>query len=412
VFLRAKSERVNVNTFIRVSGVGLVRLDPREVRSFTLREAVLAVKLELSGDDRVLSPTMHVKRGLREDEGAGIRDTRVFVVIRNCSHSVANIGATHVGLVVGVGRTVPVSSEIFTEIDVNSTGVIEKTLGINVGTRILSNGSGATESMDSIRKSINGISVVKGLSTEDLEEESITSQGRAVINVLIRLDNPDELLNGVVKVELDLVTRRTNRLITSELELSDQVLMGVLGHSAALISVQKDIVNVQRGSYQRLIVGNGGRDRASNGVLSTRTVRLILAVQGGNSPQALINRSNIKVDLDFVVLESNKGKGKTRVGTEPELKRNIKGSLRKSVTGSANLTRSQGVTRGLDIRERRISDEGKLSGVTNHLEVSTLLLSSHGELIPDVHPVTILTVDSLTTNLDLNLSNKLLTGVV
>jgi hypothetical protein len=78
VFLRAESKGVYVNTFIRVAGVGLVRLDPREVRSFTLREAVLAVKLELSGDDRVLSPTMHVKRGFREDEGAGIRDTRVI----------------------------------------------------------------------------------------------------------------------------------------------------------------------------------------------------------------------------------------------------------------------------------------------------------------------------------------------
>jgi hypothetical protein len=226
------------------------------------------------------------------------------------------------------------------------------------------------------------------------------------------LDNPDELLNGVVKVELDLVTGRTNRLITSELELSDQVLMGVLGHSAALISVKEDIVNIQRGSNQRLIVGNGGRDRATNSVLTTRCPRGSVAVQGGDSPQALINRSDIKVDLDLVVLESNKRKGKTRVGAEPELKRNVKGSLRKSVTGSANLTGSQGVTRGLNIRERRISDEGKLSGVTNHLEVSTLLLRGHGELIPDVHPVTILTVDSLTTNLDLNLSNKLLTGEV
>jgi hypothetical protein len=53
VFLWAKSERVNVNTFIRIAGVGLVRLDPREVRSFTLREAILAVKLELSGNNRV-----------------------------------------------------------------------------------------------------------------------------------------------------------------------------------------------------------------------------------------------------------------------------------------------------------------------------------------------------------------------
>jgi hypothetical protein len=147
--------------------------------------------------------------------------------------------------------------------------------------------------------------------------------------------------------------------------------------------------------------------------LASRTsVRVGVAVQCGNSPQALINRSDIKVDLDFVVLESNKGKSKTGVGAEPELERNVKGGLRKSVSGSTNLTRSSRVTRRFNIRERRISDEGKLSGVTNHLEVSTLLLRSHSELIPDVHPVTILTVNSLTTNLDLNLSNELLAGVI
>jgi len=217
VFLRAKSERVNVNTFIRVSGVGLVRLDPREVRTFTLREAVLAVKLELSGDNRVLSPTMHVKRGLREDEGTGIRDTRVIDVRILDKTVTRNIDTTKVDLVVRVGGTMPVASCL----NINSTSVLEKTVGINVGTGILSDGSGSTESMDSIRKSINGISVVEGLSTEDLEKESIASQGRAVINVLIRLNNPDKLLNGVVKVKLNLVRGRTNRLITSELELSD-----------------------------------------------------------------------------------------------------------------------------------------------------------------------------------------------
>ena len=43
------------------------------------------------------------------------------------------------------------------------------------------------------------------------------------------------------------------------MELSDQILVGVLGESSALVSVQEHIVNVQRGSDQRLVVGNGGR---------------------------------------------------------------------------------------------------------------------------------------------------------
>jgi len=166
------------------------------------------------------------------------------------------------------------------------------------------------------------------------------------------LDNPDEFLNGVVKVKLDFVGRRTNRLITSELELSNQIFMRVLCHSAAFISVQENIVNIQRGSNQRLIVGNGGRDRAANRVLTRRArVGVGVAVQCGNSPQALINRADIKVNLDFVVLESNQRESKTRVGAEPELERHIQSGLRESIAGSANLTRSQGVTRRLNIGE-------------------------------------------------------------
>jgi hypothetical protein len=227
------------------------------------------------------------------------------------------------------------------------------------------------------------------------------------------LDNPDELLDRVVEVKLDLVTGRTDGLVTSELELSDEVLVRVLCHSSALISVQKHVINVKRSSNQRLIVGNSSRDRASNCVLTSSTrERVAVAVKGSNSPETLINRSDVKVNLDLVVLKSNQRKSKTRVGVEPELKRNIKGSLRKSITRSTHLTRSQGVTRRLNIRERRISDEGKLSGVTNHLEVTSLLFRGHCKLVPDVHPVTILTVNSLTTNFNLNLGNKLLSRVI
>jgi hypothetical protein len=424
VLLRAESKRVHVNTLIRVSGVGLVRLNPREVRTFTLRKAVLSVKLELSGDDGILSPAVHVQRGLREDEGTGIRDTRVILVTarllegsndrsRETSGVQGDLVASHIYLIVRIGGTVPVSSETSAGNVIHSTSVLEKTTGINVSTGISSNRLRTSESVDSIGESIDGISVVEGLGTEDLEEESIASQRRAVVNVLVRLYNPDKLLNGVVKVELNLVTRRTNRLITSELELSNQVLVGVLSHSASLVSVKEHIVDVQRGSNQRLIVGNGGRDGASNRVLlRSTTVRILVTVQGGNSPQALINRADIKVNLDLVVLESNQRESKTGVGAEPELEGHVQGGLRKSVTGSANLTGSQGVARGLNIRERGISDEGKLGGVTNHLEVSALLLRGHSELIPDVHPVTILTINSLTTNLNLNLGNELLAGVI
>lgn len=71
-----------------------------------------------------------------------------------------------------------------------------------------------------------------------------------------------------------------------------------------------------------------------------------------------------------------------------------------------------GVARAVNVGERGISDEGKLGSVTNHLEVSALLLSGHGELVPDVHPIAVLTINALATNLNLNLGNDLLTREV
>ena len=102
----------------------MVRLNPREVGSFTLREAILAVKLELSGDDRVLTPAVHVKRGFREDESTSIRNSRVLKVRRSgsrlkslnsssikTSNVQRNLRSTKVSLVVRIGRTMPVTSE-------------------------------------------------------------------------------------------------------------------------------------------------------------------------------------------------------------------------------------------------------------------------------------------------------------
>jgi len=324
-----------------------------------------------------------------------------------------NRNTTEVDLVVGVGGTVPVSGETRGRDVVKSTCILEDTVGINECTGVGRDGGGATEGMDGVGEGVNGISVVEGLGTKDLEQEGIASQRRAVVNVLIGLDNPDKLLHGVVEVELDLVGGRTNRLVAGELELSNQVLVGVLGHSAAFISVQEHIVNVEGGSDQRLVVGNGGGDGAANGVLVGRVEgRAGAAVQGGNGPQALVNGADIKVDLDLVVLKGNQGEGKAGVGAKPELKRHVQGGLRKGVTGGTHLAGGQGVARGLNLRERGISDEGKLGGVTNHLEVSALLLRSHCELVPDVHPVTVLAVNALATNLNLNLGDELFTGEI
>ena len=75
MLLRAKGEGVDVDTCVRGTGVVLVRLDNIEVCTFTLRESVLAVKLKLSGDDRVLTPTVEVEGSLGKNECSSIRDS-------------------------------------------------------------------------------------------------------------------------------------------------------------------------------------------------------------------------------------------------------------------------------------------------------------------------------------------------
>jgi hypothetical protein len=91
-----------------------------------------------------------------------------------------------------------------------------------------------------------------------------------------------------------------------------------LGHATSLVSVEEDVVNVERSSDKRLRVSTTcgfarGARRASNVI---------------GCPEALINRAEVNVNLDFVVLKSDEGKSKAGVAAIPELKRNIKSSFR------------------------------------------------------------------------------------
>jgi hypothetical protein len=76
-----QGKRVNIDTSVRGAGVVLEGLNKVEVSAFTLREAILAVKLELSGDDGVHTPAVEVKRSLGKNESAGIRYARILVRI-------------------------------------------------------------------------------------------------------------------------------------------------------------------------------------------------------------------------------------------------------------------------------------------------------------------------------------------
>jgi hypothetical protein len=176
--------------------------------------------------------------------------------------------------------------------------------------------------------------------------------------------------------------------------------VGVLGHTPTLIGVEEHVVDVERSGDEGLVVGGG--DLGGGGSV----------IKAGHGPQALLNGADIKVDLDLVVLKSDKGKGQTGVAAEPELEGDIEGGLGESIAGSANLARSVSIARTINVVKGGVGDEGQLGSVSDHLEVTALLLGRHGKLVPDVHPVSVLTVDALATDLNLNLRDELLTGEV
>ena len=389
VLLRAKGERVDVDARVRGAGVRLERLDEVEVGALTLREAVLAVKLELGGDDRVLAPAVHVKSRLGEDEGARIRNRRA-----------TSTNARHPTELTSRGLSVE-SCSIGSNI--NGTGVLEETRSVD---ERVGSGRGrhvTTERHDGVRESIDGVGVIERLGAKGLVEHGIFLKRGTVVNILVRLDDPDKLLARVVEVELNLVGRRTDRLISSELELLDEVLVRVLGHAAALVGVKEDVVNVERGGNKRLVVRLGnllGDGRASGGL------------EAVDSPEALVNRAEVEVNLDLVVLEGDERKRKARVAAVPELERHVEGGLREGVARGADLLGGIRVARAVNVGETRVGEVGKLGGVANHLVVATLLLLGEGELVPDVHPVAVLAVNALATNLNLNGLDKLLSGEI
>lgn len=229
--------------------------------------------------------------------------------------------------------------------------VLEGLHQVEVGTRALGEAVVTVQLQQSIGNHVAGTRSVG-------EQGGGVNNGRGVVVPVVgtRLgDNPDQLLDGVVQRQLDGVGTRAHALGTGVLQLLNQVLVGQLSEAAALVRVQEDVVNPQRGVGQV-----GGAGAAGNGVLGIE----------------------LDVDLDLVVLEGDQGQSQTDVAAEPELEGNEDGL------------------------------SGSLGNIlANHGLETSALARWQRQLVPDVHPVGVVLVDALTTDLDLNGLQQAQTGV-
>ncbi len=309
--LRSEGKGVYIDTSGRAVGVVLVGLHLVEVATLADLEAIVAVELEESSDDRVLA-----------------------------------------------GHT-------------------------------LDGGVGETAELDG---AIPEVRVVEGLLTiPGINYSGVARHER------IALDNPDKLLHGVVEVELDLVGRGSDGLTAGELENLNEVLVGHLGELAALIGVKEDVVNIERGS----------RETSSGDAVNHRLLV---------GPAEVAEVVELEVDAHLVVLEGDEGESKTRVAAEPELEGHIESVLRSALRDDVGLIGASS-SRGTAVRVaggsgRGIDQVGELGHVTNHLGIHSLLTGLLGELIPDVEPVTIVLVNALTTDLELNGLHEVVTNPV
>jgi len=304
--------------------VVLERLHQIEVGPLTLREAVLSVELELGSDHWVLSPAVHAERSLGEHEGTRVRNKRLIP-------DAAERGPAGPVPAIGVRAGRPRSAVLCLR-----TWVDEKSADNELAAP---GGVDTTKGVVGIGERVNAISVVEWLYTKRLVQLLTSLVLLAAVHEVILLDSEDKLFARVVEVELDFVARGPNRFGASELELLDEVLVRVLSHAAALVSVKEDVVDVERGSDKGLSVSTQHGLVAGPGGPG--------AVEAVHSPQEAVESVQFKVNLNLVVLKGNQRKCETRVAAEPELERHVKGGLRERAARGAHVARGAGVARGV-----------------------------------------------------------------
>lgn len=225
---------------------------------------------------------------------------------------------------------------------------------------------------------VTGLTSAESFLTVQLEDsvnQSVSTSVREIRPlvgrfVTLRVEDPDEFLARVVQGQLALDSRVGVAFSTSELKLFNQVFVLNLSELAAFIGVKVDVINVQR------TIADGRNSRRDGA--SAQRVQFIHGADGN-------------VELDFVILQSNQGQGKTRVAAKPELKRDIQ-----SISWGR-------VSRGV-VRQRR--------DATNHGIITSSLFSSLGQFVPDGQPFTVVLVNGLTTDINGDFINQSMTKVL
>ena len=202
----------------------------------------------------------------------------------------------------------------------------------------------------------------------------------------------------MVEVQLQLVGRRGDGLTASELEDVNQVLVRHLGELTTLIRVQVDVVHVQRGGSQTALA-----DTVADGMRVRRV---------GVVPAQVVQRVELQVDADLVVLQGNERQSQPRVAAEPELQRDVQGVHRGARRDDFRRQRLTAVAIVVARRSTLVQQVCQLGDVADHLGIASLLAGLLREFVPDVHPVTVLLVNALATNFNFNVVNDVVTDPV
>jgi len=237
------------------------------------------------------------------------------------------------------------------------------------------------------------VRVVEGLLAVPRVDDGVIARHERVA-----LHHPDELLAGVVEVQLQLVGAGRHGLTARELQNVNQVLVGDLGELATLVRVQVDVVHVQRrGGQARL------RDAVAHGV-GVRRVGVV--------PAQVVQGVELQVDAHLVVLQGNQGQSQARVAAEPELQGHVQCVHGRAAAYALSRVGLAGVAVIVARYTTLHNQVRQLGHVTHHLGVTGLLARLLRELVPDVQPVTVVLINALTTDLELHVGDEVVANPV